>query len=475
MAGSSRQANSQALGDGETVTLEVPDMFVDLITSEAMDMVKQETLFPTTRQLRERYMRPRYTSSHHPPTRKTYKLQDRLGILTRELEEVKQASVAGKQELRDLKSKSKNDVAFLRAKLDELNQVITEMNGSRAPSEAPASIQKNVSPTPHQPSTSNMELTPGQDTTTTQNGVTEQRPGKIAGKCSDQPSLTSVQRSNSQGVSRWRAAPTIIQEPRNPVPLLPPERQNAKDGLDFSKFRNIYFSVIFAKDMDQLPLYTKPAIKPGDMGSVTFTNLKHCLHTGWERTFDRQLSQICSSMERSRQPFLYLPGRTFFVGPQHAVGIGPAAQENKKHGFQLRSLFSDLYSQRRELFFDTAPANADSAKRFIYYAGTYKCLPLPHRTMAWDSRWNVPIERFSLSVVSSLVQGSSLSPQDAKELVESGDIKLEFIALQCVGFNGDLYRLVTGPNDLENVKEKGRKHITTSQASPSLVKRRRES
>jgi hypothetical protein len=77
--------------------------------------------------------------------------------------------------------------------------------------------------------------------------------------------------------------------------------------------------------------------------------------------------------------------------------------------------------------------------------------------------------------VSSLVEGSSLSPQGAKELVESGEIKLEFIALQCVGFNDELYGLVSGPKDFETVKENGRKHTATSQASPSSVKRGRDS
>ncbi|KAK7042925.1 hypothetical protein VNI00_008661 [Paramarasmius palmivorus] len=152
-----------------------------------------------------------------------------------------------------------------------------------------------------------------------------------------------------------------------------------------------------------------------------------------------------------KKKFLYFPKLIFMIHEQHGFAIGTKAQESQEHNFEVSSSFSGLPDDERELFFDLAKRRGESSSGDIFYAGTYKCVRLDHLYPEGISysddiynEFGLPINRVTAMVVDAQIQRPRLRRDEIADLVKSGVIKLEFIGLQCIGFNSDLNRRITG-------------------------------
>ncbi|KAF9000412.1 hypothetical protein BDQ17DRAFT_1410299 [Cyathus striatus] len=148
--------------------------------------------------------------------------------------------------------------------------------------------------------------------------------------------------------------------------------------------------------------------------------------------------------------FLYLPGM-FMWSPQHekhhGLGCGPAYIFNKTSARWEKSVqFLSSYGSSIELFF--------SCKEHIYYAGTYRCHNL--RTMH-EHGIAINFKNISLRAIadatfytSQSVPPESRVPSNGKQkvpefhqatidrLYRDGILRVEYVGLECVGFNQDL-------------------------------------
>ncbi|KAI3605817.1 hypothetical protein WG66_012439 [Moniliophthora roreri] len=196
-------------------------------------------------------------------------------------------------------------------------------------------------------------------------------------------------------------------------------------------------------EMRRLPAYQGSRAEKDNMDSITFIDKKDCCSMGWEREFQERFDKARKSV-KSASKFLYLPGRTFFVDDsQHALAIGPLAQKSEAHNFELASTLDGMVDEERELFFDLG-------KDSIFYAGTYRYVRLDHLypdgvpySNNIHGEFGLTIRTLSQTVVESQIQRPSLRHEEIAELIKSDTIKLEFIGLQCVGFNYELYYSIT--------------------------------
>uniref|UniRef100_A0A0W0FE01 Uncharacterized protein n=1 Tax=Moniliophthora roreri TaxID=221103 RepID=A0A0W0FE01_MONRR len=433
-----------------TVALDVPVTFIDFLTGEIITSYKQEISHAT--------------DSIRVQEKRLKKLRSKLRRAKRNLTDSKNA-------LAHAKSAGKADLKRAKRKLRSLEQTIEQLQKE-------PDAHRESTPKEQQPSC----RTPGPSVSPVPE---QQRPKDHQDGSTIQQASTSAGRAPCD--SRSTSPPPGEETPEEPVKLHSKEDTSARNSetrersasdqttssqiprattLDFSDITNPYVGHLFSEEMNALPLYNGIGIKFRDMKPVTFVALLECFHMGWERRFRDRLSLACRNMNTARHLPLYLPGRTFFVGPQHALGVGPTTQDNTNHDFSLSSPFENLYGEERELFFD-AP-QVDSTRREIFYGGTYKCVSLTHchpNGLQLDKKWRIPVDRISPSIVLSQVQGPALRAQEARDQIESGGIRLEFVGLQCIGFNRELYTHVT--ENVSSMSLRGRERNSTLTPSPS--------
>ncbi|ESK81751.1 hypothetical protein Moror_16745 [Moniliophthora roreri MCA 2997] len=210
---------------------------------------------------------------------------------------------------------------------------------------------------------------------------------------------------------------------------------------------------ILANRMSTFPDYRGYPVQRDQLKPISFMKLRDCISLGWERNFKEALDNLYTpKSKRDTREFLYLRGRVVFVTPQHAIVIEIKTQKSSEHGFRFVSPFDDVYGEEREFFFDTITTGNREWDPKVYYAGTYRIVSLkdlhpegvPYEEKFYQrDMFDVPADRIINTVLESQIQRPSLRKQDATHLVKSGIIKLEFVGLQCVGFNDELYRSVT--------------------------------
>ncbi|ESK89539.1 hypothetical protein Moror_1199 [Moniliophthora roreri MCA 2997] len=477
-----------------TVALDVPVTFIDFLTGEIITSYKQEISHAT--------------DSIRVQEKRLKKLRSKLRRAKRNLTDSKNA-------LAHAKSAGKADLKRAKRKLRSLEQTIEQLqkepdaHRESTPKEQQPSCRTpgpSVSPVPEQQRPKNhqdgsvetiqqastsagrapcdsrstsplpAEETPepvklhSKEDTSARNSETRERSASDQTTSSQRPTPKStvyvlIPKRTVRHASQNRQSPTVTLLNES-ISARPQKAIPRATTLDFSDITNPYVGHLFSEEMNALPLYNGIGIKFRDMKPVTFVALLECFHMGWERRFRDRLSLACRNMNTARHLPLYLPGRTFFVGPQHALGVGPTTQDNTNHDFSLSSPFENLYGEERELFFD-AP-QVDSTRREIFYGGTYKCVSLTHchpNGLQLDKKWRIPVDRISPSIVLSQVQGPALRAQEARDQIESGGIRLEFVGLQCIGFNRELYTHVT--ENVSSMSLRGRERNSTLTPSPS--------
>ncbi|KAF9463638.1 hypothetical protein BDZ94DRAFT_594006 [Collybia nuda] len=136
---------------------------------------------------------------------------------------------------------------------------------------------------------------------------------------------------------------------------------------------------------------------------------------------------------------LYFPGRTRWLTPNlHALVFGPTFIRNSKENRWVKgTTLSSDHGTIGELFFEK-----DSK---ICYAGTYKC----HYSTKWfpegiavsKDMWpELPgVVEAARSGLTSLSKNKGFDASTLLKLYEVGAIKLDFLVLECVGFNHVLY------------------------------------
>ncbi|EEB96066.1 hypothetical protein MPER_04862 [Moniliophthora perniciosa FA553] len=104
-----------------------------------------------------------------------------------------------------------------------------------------------------------------------------------------------------------------------------------------------------------------------------------------------------------------------------------------------------MVDEERELFFDLG-------KNSIFYAGTYRCVRLDHlhpNGVPYSNNicreFGLTIHTLSQTIVESQIRRPGLRHEEIAELLRSDIIKFEFVGLQCVGFNYELYYSITDP------------------------------
>ncbi|KAI3596161.1 hypothetical protein WG66_008953 [Moniliophthora roreri] len=238
--------------------------------------------------------------------------------------------------------------------------------------------------------------------------------------------------------------------------------------------------------MIELPAFKGYRIQRGNLKAVSFIKMDSCFQMGWERDFEEKLNNAVSkyhyldsgiAVESALSQvgllcewkFLYFPGLTFFVNEQHAITIAPKTQKNSKHNFSLLSSLDEMYGEERELFIDRDTAQSPSVN--VFYAGRYRVVRLNDShlksvgyTNSFNREFGFQLHHIIPIVVGAQTQKPLLREDEIRKLVASGDIKLEFIGLQCVGFERELYHAVTTTTP-----------ITVPKAEPqSEAKRQRE-
>ncbi|KAI3605836.1 hypothetical protein WG66_012458 [Moniliophthora roreri] len=481
-----------------TVALDVPVTFIDFLTGEIITSYKQEISHAT--------------DSIRVQEKRLKKLRSKLRRAKRNLTDSKNA-------LAHAKSAGKADLKRAKRKLRSLEQTIEQLQkepdahrestpkeqqpSCRTPGPSVSPVPEQQRPKDHQDGSTIQQAStsagrapcdsrstsppPGEETpeepvklhskedTSARNSETRERSASDQTTSSQRPTPKStvyvLANSKANGAACFSKPtstnnPIFLEQQLWTFPTCVITLDHVVILIIILQITNPYVGHLFSEEMNALPLYNGIGIKFRDMKPVTFVALLECFHMGWERRFRDRLSLACRNMNTARHLPLYLPGRTFFVGPQHALGVGPTTQDNTNHDFSLSSPFENLYGEERELFFD-AP-QVDSTRREIFYGGTYKCVSLTHchpNGLQLDKKWRIPVDRISPSIVLSQVQGPALRAQEARDQIESGGIRLEFVGLQCIGFNRELYTHVT--ENVSSMSLRGRERNSTLTPSPS--------
>ncbi|KAF9255138.1 hypothetical protein L218DRAFT_1008907 [Marasmius fiardii PR-910] len=136
-----------------------------------------------------------------------------------------------------------------------------------------------------------------------------------------------------------------------------------------------------------------------------------------------------------------------FIDNQRAVAFTPKSQINENHNFSLKSLFDTLYDGEFELLFDKGL----SSDGHVFYAGTYRCHRLSDlHPFGFIQGNDPPPAQIPWTLLRSVMNsqepafGQKLQVPHIARLVAAGEIKFEFIGLECVGFDMHLYRALTG-------------------------------
>uniref|UniRef100_A0A0W0F4V6 Uncharacterized protein n=1 Tax=Moniliophthora roreri TaxID=221103 RepID=A0A0W0F4V6_MONRR len=161
-------------------------------------------------------------------------------------------------------------------------------------------------------------------------------------------------------------------------------------------------------EMVKLPTFEGPRIHWDKLKPISFIRLNACFSMGWQRQFKEGFDKVCtSSFKGTAKKHLYFPGRTFFA----VTGSADI-------------FYAGTYEIIRPNVFEAYPRGVEYNNSFFHDFG-------------------MALHRVSYSVVDSQIQKPMLRKDEIKDLVASGDIKLEFIGLKCVSFNHDVYRSAT--------------------------------
>ncbi|KAK7021295.1 hypothetical protein VNI00_017470 [Paramarasmius palmivorus] len=220
-------------------------------------------------------------------------------------------------------------------------------------------------------------------------------------------------------------------------------------------------------EIKRLPMFDALPKQRNKLKRVLFIDMDLCREMGWERFFQERFQETYNSASnnsfggnRTMHKLLYTPGRTFFFYKNHALTIGPKTQTNVEHDFELLSPFDDMYDQRRELFFDKTTLSGHNHKKDIFYGGTYQVVGLKDLHPQGERGLGCIVD----AIADAQTQKPPLGKSKIKELVLSGDIKLELVGLQCVGFDEDLYQRVTDTsNQAEPAKSAGKRKQPAAQ------------
>ncbi|ESK89522.1 hypothetical protein Moror_16058 [Moniliophthora roreri MCA 2997] len=100
-------------------------------------------------------------------------------------------------------------------------------------------------------------------------------------------------------------------------------------------------------------------------------------------------------------------------------------------------------------------------RRSIFYAGKYRFLRVdcrkPFSDRSYFESWHLDLNGLIFAVQGAQVRGERLTYERAKEVINSGAIKFEYLGLQCVGFDMELYNHVTFRPPVSSSKMKRRK------------------
>ncbi|KAG7089019.1 hypothetical protein E1B28_010730 [Marasmius oreades] len=217
-----------------------------------------------------------------------------------------------------------------------------------------------------------------------------------------------------------------------------------------------------------------------DVKPIKFMKIAECSSGGWERTLEERIQQQLADFDESL-PFAFFPGRVVFLENHHAVVFGPMAQTNKESDFELSSSFDSLIGKDRSLLFDKEEG--------MFYGGRYKFVDVRgvHPSgFIFDGAETTGIPKLKQIVLASQVGGARLRSKDIPNLIWEGQIRFEFIGLQFISFDNNLYRRLTRNTSIKatdtashtangSIVSISVKTSATAQIAPELKRRRSKS
>lgn len=178
---------------------------------------------------------------------------------------------------------------------------------------------------------------------------------------------------------------------------------------------------------------------------------------------------------RCSSEFFYFPGRIIQTRHNHIMAFAPARQfDLDSRQWIEESEFSKLGDVTQELFF--------SRDASIYYGGTFKChrlqlqlkkYALPWRIVNGDTTAIPDVSDGSTSqsrrVAAPILKNTGTKKSRAKftKTKEAAKVNIECIVLQCVGFNDELYQILSQSQAAIAAMAKRKPSITDSDQRPA--------
>ncbi|KAK7443185.1 hypothetical protein VKT23_015783 [Stygiomarasmius scandens] len=138
----------------------------------------------------------------------------------------------------------------------------------------------------------------------------------------------------------------------------------------------------------------------------------------------------------SHSNIFFFPGRILAAGKQHEIVFTVASQRIPHSNCSVVSQFELLYGQVRELFVVRGSE--------IIYAGTFKALNMGHLAPEGFILTVSPLLKSLDKLVESAYPAKAPvnypRHSEVEQMIRSGELGLEVMALQCVGFDEELYR-----------------------------------
>ncbi|KAF9476789.1 hypothetical protein BDN70DRAFT_881980 [Pholiota conissans] len=154
---------------------------------------------------------------------------------------------------------------------------------------------------------------------------------------------------------------------------------------------------------------------------------------------DTKLKEVATNL-------LCLPGRLTWCPPtnQHAFAVAPLFTYNssRKTMSKENDAFKGLYGQDFHLFY--------TSHDLYYYGGFYKALDLRSETPHGISLAGSDLSWKSIAAATLRDDLDSSSPQTSRllaTLYQEGVLKVQILGLQCLGFNADIYNMLTAHYD----------------------------
>ncbi|KAL0567584.1 hypothetical protein V5O48_014408 [Marasmius crinis-equi] len=229
---------------------------------------------------------------------------------------------------------------------------------------------------------------------------------------------------------------------------------------------------LFKKVMREYTLFEGKRVRKDNMKPITIFTTDDCERwKAWDRTFDFRISFALSTWKSDRREFMYFPGRLVFVDEQRAIAFTPRTQTNTDQRFSLVSAFDSLYGKEKELFVDNGYGQGTD----IFYAGRYRCVKISGSHPAGFIHHTTELPWVLTRPVMDYQDphfGLKLRPSDINSLMLSGEITFEFMGLQCVGFDMDLYHALS-PHTAGSSNESSCDISDSELASPDVKSKKR--